>query len=115
MGIRGQTPRWLESPLVHRKMVVVVEDQSAQLQDISAGVSQNIVLGPTIFSCFINDRPPIIRSEGGMFADDCTMFSTIHDSSDTEAVHVQMQQDLDNIQAWADKWQVTLEPHKCRQ
>eukprot|EP00061_Rhincodon_typus_P016936 g45408.t1 len=29
--------------------------------------------------------------------------STICDSSDTEAVHAQMQPDLDNIQAWADK------------
>eukprot|EP00061_Rhincodon_typus_P010731 g35248.t1 len=31
-------------------------------------------------------------AEVGMFADDCAMFSTIHDSSDTELVHVQMQQ-----------------------
>ena len=114
MGIRGQTLRWLESHLLHRKMVVVVEGQSSQLQDISAGVPQGSVLGPTIFSCFINDLPSVIRSEVGMFANDCTMFSTIRDSSDTEAVHVQMQQDLDNIQAWADKWQVTFTPHKCQ-
>ena len=102
MGIRGKILRWLESYLVHRKMVAVVEGQSSQLQDISAGVPQGSVLGPTIFSCFINVLSSIIRSEVGMFADDCTMFSTIHDSSDTEAVHVQLQQDLDNSQAWAD-------------
>eukprot|EP00061_Rhincodon_typus_P000993 g13392.t1 len=47
-----------------------------------------------------------------MFADDCTMFSTIRDSSGTEVVHVHMQQDPDNIQAWADKWQVTFATHK---
>eukprot|EP00061_Rhincodon_typus_P009263 g32633.t1 len=34
-----------------------------------------------------------------------TMFSTIRDTSDTKAVHVQMQQGLNNIQAWADKCQ----------
>jgi len=43
-----------------------------------------------------------------MFTDNCTLFSTIRDSSDTEAVYVQMQQDLDNIQASADKRQVKI-------
>eukprot|EP00061_Rhincodon_typus_P004150 g21854.t1 len=83
-------------------MVVVVRGQSSQLQDIFAGVLLGNVLGPTIFSCFINDLPSTMRSEMGMFANDCTMFSATPDSSDTEAVRVQMQQDLDDIQAWAD-------------
>ena len=63
MCIRGQTLHWLESYLVHRKMVVVVEGQSSQLQDIFAGVPQDSALGPKIFSCFINNLPSIIRSE----------------------------------------------------
>eukprot|EP00061_Rhincodon_typus_P006724 g27687.t1 len=84
-------------------MVMVVGGQSSQLQDISPGVPQGSVLGPTIFCCFINDLPSIIRSEVGMFTNDCTMLSAIHDSSDTEAVHVQMRQDLVGIRAWADK------------
>eukprot|EP00061_Rhincodon_typus_P002464 g17630.t1 len=100
--------------MAHRKIVVVVGSQSSQLQDISAGVPQDRVLSTTIFSYFINDLHCIIRSEVGMFADDCAMFSTIRNSSDTEAVHVQMQQDLDNIQAWAVWWQVTFTPHKCQ-
>eukprot|EP00061_Rhincodon_typus_P002324 g17217.t1 len=80
-------------------------DESSQFQDIPAGVLQGNVLGPAIFSYFINDFPSIKRPEAGMFANDCTIFSTICNSTDTEAVCVQMQQDLDNIQAWADKWQ----------
>eukprot|EP00061_Rhincodon_typus_P005809 g25771.t1 len=35
-------------------------------------------------------------------------------STNTEAVHVHMQQDLDNIQAWADKWQVIFVLYKCQ-
>ena len=83
-------------------MVVVVRGQSSQLQDITAGVPQGSALVPTIFSCLINNLPTIIESKMGMFLDGFTMFSIICNSSDTEAVHVQMQQDLDNIQAWAD-------------
>eukprot|EP00061_Rhincodon_typus_P004073 g21677.t1 len=47
----------------------------------------------SILHYFINDLPSIIRSEMRMIADDYAMFSTVRDSSDTEAVHVQMQQD----------------------
>eukprot|EP00061_Rhincodon_typus_P005870 g25901.t1 len=36
--------------------------------------------------------------------DACGCWSTIHDSSETEAVHEQMQQDLDDIQDYTDKW-----------
>eukprot|EP00061_Rhincodon_typus_P003889 g21220.t1 len=95
-------------------MVVVVGGQSSLLQDIFTGVPQGSVLGPTIFSCFINALLSTITSEVEVFTDDCTMFSTIRDSSDTEAVRVHMQQDLDNIEAWADKWQVAFASHKCQ-
>ena len=77
--------------------------QLSQSWDITAGVPQAGVRGPTSFSCFIDDLPSIIRSEVEMLADDCAMFSTILDSSDTEAVRVQIQKDLNNIQTWADK------------
>eukprot|EP00061_Rhincodon_typus_P002508 g17742.t1 len=113
MGIRGQTLRWLESHLTHRKVVVVVGGQSSQFQDISAGVPHSIVFGPTIFSCF-NDLPSIITPEVGMCSHHRTMFSTIREFSDTEADCVQMKQHLDKIQAWADKWQVTFTPDKCQ-
>lgn len=35
-----------------------------------------------------------------MFADNYRMYNAIHDSLDTKAIHVQMQQNLDNIQDW---------------
>jgi len=77
-------------------------------------VPQDSVLDSTIFNCCISDLPSTIKSGLEIHTDDCTMFSIIRNSSDTEAVHVQMQQDLDNIQAWADKSQITFVPHKCQ-
>eukprot|EP00061_Rhincodon_typus_P003066 g19189.t1 len=83
-----------------RKLVVVGGGQSSQLRDLSAGVPQGCVLGPTIFSCFIKDLLSFRKLELGMFADDCMLFSTIRDPSRTEAVNVQKEQDPDNIQIW---------------
>eukprot|EP00061_Rhincodon_typus_P015811 g43704.t1 len=83
-GYQGQTLCWLKSYLTYRRGVVV-GGQTSELQSISAGVPQGIVLGLTIFSCSINDLPSM-RSEVEMLADEYTVFSTIRDS-DAEAVH----------------------------
>eukprot|EP00061_Rhincodon_typus_P006481 g27168.t1 len=78
-------------------MVVVVRGQSSQLQDISVGVPQGSILGLTMFSCFIDN--------------DYTMFSTIHNDSDTEAVHVQIQTRSGHCN---EKCQVTFALHNCQ-
>eukprot|EP00061_Rhincodon_typus_P014478 g41515.t1 len=49
-----------------------------------------------------------------MLTGEYTIFNSICDSSDTEAVHIQIQQDLDKIQTWAEEWQVTFTLHKCQ-
>eukprot|EP00061_Rhincodon_typus_P017175 g45751.t1 len=65
--VRAQSTCWLESYLARRKTVVVIGDQSSQIQNLAAGIPQGSDLSPTIFNCFINDLPFIIRSEVWMF------------------------------------------------
>ncbi|XP_067903127.1 FERM domain-containing protein 7-like [Heterodontus francisci] len=101
--IRRKNLYWLDSYLAQRKMDVVLGGQSSQPKDIAARVPQGSVLGLTIFNCFINKHPSIIPSEVQMFSNNCTVFSSICNSSDIETVRAHMQQDRDNIQAWADK------------
>lgn len=48
-----------------------------------------------------------------MFANDCTMFSTILCSVDNEAAIIRMQ-DLDNIQAGDVQQRVKTTPHECQ-
>lgn len=83
-------------------MNVVVRNQSSP---------QGRAPGPTIISCFINNLLSIIRPEVEMLTDDWITFSTIHDSLDNEAALFRMPQDLDKIQALADRWPVTFMPH----
>ncbi|XP_067884683.1 G-protein coupled receptor family C group 6 member A-like [Heterodontus francisci] len=58
---------------------------------LSLRISLQGFLKPVLYSqhlsYFIKHFPSIIRSEVGMFADHCTVFSSIHNFSDNEAVH----------------------------
>ena len=47
-----------------------------------------------------------------MFVEDWTKFNTSSNSSGIDTVCVHMKQGWENIQSWANEWQVALMPHK---
>jgi len=63
--------------------------------DVISGVPQGTVLGPLLFSIYINDLPDCISSSCSLFADDCLLYRKVHSKADQEA----LQQDL---QEWAN-------------
>ena len=48
-----------------------------------SGVPQGTVLGPLLFSLYINDISSDIESEIRLFADDCVCYREIKDEKDT--------------------------------
>ena len=54
-------------------------------------VPQGTVLGPLLFSLYINDISADIDSETRLFADDCVCYQEIKDTEDT----LKLQKDID--------------------
>ena len=50
---------------------------------VLSGVPQGTVLGPFLFSLYINDISSDIESEIRLFADDCVCYREIKDEEDT--------------------------------
>ena len=67
------------------------------------------MLGPILFLVFINDLPDCVQSPVRLFADDCVLYRTIDSPRDA----TQMQDDLNNLQKWEDKWLMEFHPDKC--
>ena len=65
----------------------------------------------TIF-IYINDLASAIQhySSIRLFADDCVLFKAIRSASDCQG----LQEDLNNVQSWCAKWQLRLNPSKCK-
>ena len=67
-----------------------------------SGIPQGTVLGPLLFSLYINDIPVGIDSQIRMFADDYVCYYEIRTVEDT----LKLQKDIDLLGSWARKWDI---------
>ena len=76
---------------------------------VLSGIPQGIVLGPLLFSLYINDITQDIDTELRLFADNCVCYCEINDTEDT----VKLQEDIDCLGCWARSWGMRFQPVKC--
>ena len=86
-----------------------MEGQSSEKVPVISGVPQGSVLGPILFLIFINDLPDNLNSKARMFADDCIVYREIKSNKD----QLTLQEDLDTLAAWEQKWGMDFHPQKC--
>ena len=67
------------------------------------------MLGPLLFLIYINDLPDDISATVRLFADDCVSYSNIKSHQDA----TRLQDDLDKLYTWENKWQMQFNPQKC--
>ena len=109
-GIKGKLRRWLEGFLVSRKITVGVRGAFSQLLAVLSGVPQGSVIGPLLFLLFVNELPMWIINELRMFADDTKLWCPITTIADS----ITLQQDLDTLCSWSEKWQLRFNADKCK-
>ena len=108
-GIGGKTLKWIDSFLCFRQQRVVVNGVKSDWAPVLSGVPQGTVLGPLLFSLYINDISSDIESEIGLFADDWVCYREIKDEKNT----MKLQRDIDRLGSWARKWGMRFQPVKC--
>ena len=79
--------------------------------NISAGVPQGSVLGPLLFLIYINDIACFLESKCFLYADDTSLFEIVDDPSLSAA---KLNSDLESINVWSNKWQVSMNPKKTK-
>ena len=108
-GIGGKTLKWIDSFLCFRKQRVVVNGVKSDWASVLSCVHQGTVLGPLLFSLYINDISSDIECEIRPFADDCVCYLEIKDKEDT----MKLQRDIDRLGSWPRKWGMRFQPVKC--
>ena len=74
-GFRGPAFILLKSYLTDRKICTKVGCNISKLCNIEHGVLQGSVLGPLLFSLFVNDLPNVSNFETTLFADDTNLYT----------------------------------------
>ena len=76
---------------------------------VESGVPQGSVLGPSLFLLYINDLPKDLDSTTRLFADDTACHKEVSNKDDQHTV----QQDLDKLAQWEERWKMSFHPEKC--
>ncbi|MES9884076.1 MAG: reverse transcriptase domain-containing protein, partial [Sedimenticola sp.] len=66
--------------------------------------------GPTLFLIFINDMPEIVKNIVKMFADDAKIYARVNTIQEA----ANLQNDINNLQKWSEKWQLKFNRAKCK-
>ena len=108
-GVKGNVLLWVKDFLANRKQRVVINGSKSNEGDVTSGIPQGSVLGPLLFVIFINDLPRSLNTVAKMFADD----TKVYVRSDTQDGAKNLQEDIDMLQDWSDKWMLKFHPDKC--
>ena len=77
-GISGKLFDIITDFLNFRKQRVVLNGQYSSWTSIEAGVTQGSILGPLLFSIYINNLSDDLTTNVKLFADDTSLFSVVH-------------------------------------
>ena len=75
-GFRGLAKKWFSSYLTSRKQFTYVNGHRSRLGTVHTGVPQGSVLGPILFSIYVNDMANATILQPRLFADDTNIFAS---------------------------------------
>ena len=111
-GISGNLLGTLTDFLKLRKQRVVLKGELSSWSNIETGVTQGSILGPLLFLIYINDLSDGLTTNARFFADHVSLFSVV-DNINLSVTN--LNSDLSKINAWANQWKMTFNPHPNKQ
>ena len=111
-GIDGQVLRWVENWLTGRTQAVKVGTDISSNCEVKSGVPQGSVLGPPLFTIFIDDVDDYAQVIDLLlkFADDTKGLQEINGEEDRN----KLQLTLDRMVEWAEDWGMKFNVDKCK-
>ena len=110
-GLSNDTLHLISSFLSNREQLVCINTIKSDFLPVKYGIPQGSVLGPLLFSLYINDLPLFIKALCELFADD----TTIHSShSNLNNLLLSLQESINNLLQWTELNHMSLNSYKTK-
>ena len=110
-GVDGTLLEWMIDFLQDRQMSTVIRGTASECREVTGGVPQGTVLAPIMFLIYINDLGEDVSNSSyiSMFADDAKIQRRIINENSCK----ELQEDINKIKAWSEKWKMEFNVDKC--
>lgn len=113
IGITDPLYSWVKSYLSNRTQVTLISGHRSSSLPITSGVIQGSVLGPTLFTIYINNILTCIKNGTAfLFADDFKLLYTFHKDNLTTTLP-KIQADLNRLSQWSSAYELSFSVTKC--
>jgi ribonucleases P/MRP protein subunit RPP40 len=109
-GIGGLILNWVKEWLRNRMQRVVTNGKSSEWVGVGSGVPQGSVLGPILFTIYINDLDDDLKSKILKFADDTKLTGRAGSKDQVENIKY----DLRRLEEWSTVWEMPFNIEKCK-
>lgn len=114
MHLSDSAVTWMDSYLRDRQQCVYHDNRSSSWRRVRAGVPQGSVLGPLLFTLYINDISSVLEHcQYHLYADDLQVYTYSRPDSLNERLS-SLNDDLLSISNWARKFGLNLNPDKTQ-
>ncbi len=112
IGIQETEFQWFKCYFANRSQSVSVNGASSSTLPIECGVPQGSILGPLLFTLYINDLPEVTKhSKVVLYADDTALFVS---SKNLAEIQTKLSEDLDSVSRWLAENRLTLNAKKTK-
>ena len=109
-GIHEKIRNWIKNWLTGREQRVVINGTSSDWVAVTSGVPQGSILGPLLFTLFIDDIDNGIKNLILKSADDTKMWGSVS----SEENIVKMHEDLEKLSNWSKENKMPFNVSKCK-
>ena len=77
---------------------------------MTIGIPKGSVIGPILVTIYINDLPDVVHNIAKLFADDTKVHTVVNKEEEQHS----LQNDINNLVHWSDKWLLKFNKSKCK-